>query len=156
LPKITIPLLSDLHISLANRSHLKAYIRRARQDSFPEGTGWKGTNISSFILVMCTHNLVWTSGSGLIHLKNVQDKTLAEEDRYIRCIIKLDISAAEQHDEDDEKVSDEGLQIVVCMSPEGSRRIAKAQYIQSDIGFKRVVGFHEFELASFDRDENTS
>ena len=42
------------------------------------------------------------------------------------------------------------------MSPEGSRRIAKAQYVQSDIGFKRVVGFHEFELASFDRDENTS
>ena len=49
-----------------------------------------------------------------------------------------------------------GCELFVCMSPEGSRRIVKAQYVQSDIGFKRVVGFHEFELASFDRDENTS
>jgi hypothetical protein len=105
----------------------------------------------SFVLVMCAHNM-----SGLIHLKNVQDETLAEKDYYIRRIIELDAAVAEQHDEDDEKVSDEKLRIVVCMSPEGSRRITKAQYVQSDIGFKRVVGFHEFELASFDRDENTS
>lgn len=42
------------------------------------------------------------------------------------------------------------------MSKEGSQRLLKAQYVQSDIGFKRVVGFYEFELAGMDRDANTS
>jgi hypothetical protein len=42
------------------------------------------------------------------------------------------------------------------MSKEGSKRLLQAQYIQSDIGFKRVIGFVEFELASLDRDANTS
>jgi hypothetical protein len=42
------------------------------------------------------------------------------------------------------------------MSEEGSKRLLRAQYVQSDIAFKRVVGFYEFELAAMDRDANTS
>jgi hypothetical protein len=93
---------------------------------------------------------------GLIHLKDTQDGTLASEDHYIRCIIELDAGSVKQHEEDDAKESGENLRIAVCMSPEGSRRLLKGQYVQSDIGFKRVVGFQEFELATFDRDGNTS
>jgi len=43
LPDIAIPVLSDLHVSLANRAHLRAYIIQARESSFPKGTGWHGT-----------------------------------------------------------------------------------------------------------------
>jgi len=39
---VPCPTLSDLHISLANRSHLDAYILQAKEIYFPSGTGWKG------------------------------------------------------------------------------------------------------------------
>lgn len=45
LPNVTIPVLSDMHISLANRAHLRAYIAQARESSFPKGTGWHGAYI---------------------------------------------------------------------------------------------------------------
>lgn len=41
-PKILSPTLSDLHISLANRSHLSNYIDKSKKEYFPFGTGWKG------------------------------------------------------------------------------------------------------------------
>ncbi|KAF8218547.1 hypothetical protein L208DRAFT_1350368, partial [Tricholoma matsutake] len=41
-PEIAVPTLSDLHISLANRSHLKSYIKIAKEEHFPAGTGWEG------------------------------------------------------------------------------------------------------------------
>ncbi|KAJ7803088.1 hypothetical protein B0H14DRAFT_2184709, partial [Mycena olivaceomarginata] len=41
-PLILAPTLSDVHISLANRSHLKAYIDQVRKALFPHGTDWKG------------------------------------------------------------------------------------------------------------------
>lgn len=43
LPDITQPTLSDLHISFANRSHLKHYIDQIKNELFPKGTGWEGT-----------------------------------------------------------------------------------------------------------------
>ena len=49
-----------------------------------------------------------------------------------------------------------GVRIVICMTREGSQRLLQAQYLQSDMAFKRVVGFHEFELAAIDRISNTS
>lgn len=42
------------------------------------------------------------------------------------------------------------------MTQEGSKRLLSAQYLQSDMAFKRVVGFYEFELAAVDRISNTS
>jgi hypothetical protein len=42
LPEIDNPNLADLHISLANREHMKLYILQAQQQCFPFGTGWKG------------------------------------------------------------------------------------------------------------------
>lgn len=43
-PLLRNPMLSDLHISLSNRSHLKVYLDTAKKTHFPEGTGWKGTD----------------------------------------------------------------------------------------------------------------
>jgi hypothetical protein len=62
------------------------------------------------------------------------------------------------HEEDDWEDVKPGdvLRMVVCMSKTGSQRLIRAQYIQSDIGFKRVAGFYEFEIAALDRDANTS
>lgn len=41
-PDTSSPTLSDLHISLANRAHLKHYITEVKQQCFPVGTGWEG------------------------------------------------------------------------------------------------------------------
>jgi hypothetical protein len=41
-PHKVCPTLSDLHSSLANRSHLKTYILQTKQKRFPFGTGWQG------------------------------------------------------------------------------------------------------------------
>lgn len=39
---ITNPTLADLHISLANRDHVGAFIDKAKEMHFPHGTGWDG------------------------------------------------------------------------------------------------------------------
>ena len=41
-PEIPAPTLCHLHVSLANRSHLRSYINVAKQEIFPAGTGWEG------------------------------------------------------------------------------------------------------------------
>lgn len=41
-PLLHNPMLSDLHISLSNRSHLRVYIEAIKAQYFPSGTGWKG------------------------------------------------------------------------------------------------------------------
>ncbi|KAJ3906921.1 hypothetical protein F5879DRAFT_897100 [Lentinula edodes] len=138
-PMLRNPMLSDLHISLSNRSHLKVYIEHAKKARFPEGTGWKG----------------------LMHLKAQQDSLLEPEARYIRSMIEISPSELES-DEDDLPEDQPGettlqpLKIAICMTSEASHRFVKAQYLQSDIGFKRIVGFYEFEVASVDKYSNTS
>lgn len=42
LPAVITPTLSDLHPSLANRDHLRAFIMKTRESVFPAGTGWEG------------------------------------------------------------------------------------------------------------------
>ena len=43
------------------------------------------------------------------------------------------------------------LRIIICMTQESSHRILRAQFLQSDIAFKRVAGFLEFEVGGLDR-----
>src|SRR5882757_4624890 len=94
---------------------------------------------------------------GLSYLKKLQDEALPVTNHYIRHMIDMGSQKnSVQHEEDDEIVANEPLRMVVCMSKEGSMCLLNAHYVQSDIGFKRVVGFHEFELASHDRNANTS
>lgn len=42
------------------------------------------------------------------------------------------------------------------MMRESSIRLQRAQYLQCDTAYKRIVGFYEFEMACMDRDANTS
>ncbi|KAK0472568.1 hypothetical protein EDD18DRAFT_1093925 [Armillaria luteobubalina] len=122
--------LSDVHVSLANRAHLRTYIQQARKAMFPEGTGW----------------------AGALNLYHMQNEHYPVEAHYIRAILELDASNFSTHIEDEADLSSDGsplLKIIVCMSQEGSRRLLKAQYLQSDISFKRVVGYREFALACF-------
>ncbi|KAJ3713589.1 hypothetical protein C8R42DRAFT_684404 [Lentinula raphanica] len=135
-PLLRNPMLSDLHVSLSNRSHLRVYIETVKKDCFPYGTSWKG----------------------LEYLKQQQDSLLPINERYIRQMIELPASHLE-NDVDDASADDpmdDTFRFVICMTPEASSRLAVAQHLQSDIAFKRIVGFYEFELASKDPDSNTS
>jgi hypothetical protein len=74
-------------------------------------------------------------------------------------MLVIDDATLPAHDEDDNDTppsSDKKTRIIICMAPDSSARLQQAQYLQSDIGFKRIVGFDEFEIASMDRDANTS
>lgn len=101
---------------------------------------------------------MFAASPGLLHLKRQQDEHLPPEEHYIRKVIEItDTESEERHEEDAPAQQDHvGLRIVICMSKEGSERLAQAQYIQSDIAFQRVVGFDEFEMACVDRVNNTS
>jgi hypothetical protein len=80
------------------------------------------------------------------------------QDHYIRTVLDLDDDLFPQHEEDEPPIpsNKKRTRIIICMSRNGSRRLRQAQYLQSDIGFKHIVGFLEFELACMDRDANTS
>lgn len=81
---------------------------------------------------------------GVAHLKEVQDACAAPADRYIR---KMVIVPARTLDPKDNGAD---CKFIICMMPAKSRRLFAAQHIQSDIAFKRVKGFLEFEIAQYD------
>ncbi|KAF7354586.1 hypothetical protein MSAN_01371900 [Mycena sanguinolenta] len=140
LPHLVNPTLADWHVSLANREHVKSYIKQAQEVHYPFGTGWKG----------------------VINLKSYQDARLPKEHHYIRRTLALPLNSEPTDSDEDEEISpqarkDDRLRIIVCMTPEASRRLlASGRYLQSDIGFRRIIGFKEFEVAGMERDANTS
>ncbi|KAK7026224.1 hypothetical protein R3P38DRAFT_2948380 [Favolaschia claudopus] len=136
-PDILNVTLMDLHSSLANREHLRAYIAAAKVDLFPAGTGWKG----------------------VLRLKEWQDTHIDADEHYIRRIIEVPDFPLDEFDAENPIASGSPastLQIIICMSRTGSERLLKAQYIQSDIAFRRIEEFLEFEMAAMDRIANTS
>ncbi|KAJ7211557.1 hypothetical protein C8J57DRAFT_1097634, partial [Mycena rebaudengoi] len=138
LPTISSPTLADWHVSLANRSHLNAYIKLARETLWPFGTDWQG----------------------VAQLKEHQDHFISPEDHYIRRMVAVTPEARHEDEEPEDapsKGEDDKLRIVVCMKKESSRRLkAMGQYLQSDIAFKRIMRYLEFELACKDRDANAT
>ena len=96
------------------------------------------------------------NSTGVIHLKKLQDESLPADAHYIRRIIFMAEYSVHEEDEPRPEGDADGVRIVICMTREGSQRLLQAQYLQSDMAFKRVVGFHEFELATIDRISNTS
>ncbi len=85
--------------------------------------------------------------------------SLDPEDRYIRRVIQIphtQLIDSEDEPSDFNLGNDNMLKIIICMYPEASRRLSEAQYLQSDIGFKRVTGFYEFEIGNMNRITNTS
>lgn len=107
--------------------------------------------------------LTWTLEAdifqGLLDLKKKQDLSGRSEDAYIRYAEELPLSSFSTHDDVDRYIDEahaashalDTVRIVVCMTPSQSRRLANAQHVQSDIGFKRVTNYLEFELGGFDR-----
>jgi hypothetical protein len=98
---------------------------------------------------------------GAVQLKKTQDDSLPIEMHYIRKIILMTDSELITHEEDDSEPvlageDSDAVRIIICMTQEGSKRLLGAQYLQSDMAFKRIVGFYEFELAAVDRISNTS
>ena len=87
---------------------------------------------------------------GLCHLKEVQDNTLDSGLHYIRYIEEIPDATLVAHDEDEPDEIKEPLRIIICMTKISSRRLAQAQYLQSDIAFKRVAGFFEFEIGGLE------
>ena len=73
---------------------------------------------------------------------------------YIRYIAEVPLSNLTTHEEDDSNETGEPLWIIICMSKESSRRLLSAQYLQSDIAFKRVAGFLEFEIGGSNQNAN--
>ncbi|TDL21177.1 hypothetical protein BD410DRAFT_724512 [Rickenella mellea] len=124
MPTLNSPTLTDLHVSLVNKDHLRVIIDRVKGLHFPFGTDWQG----------------------LLNLKRSEDETLKVEDQYIRVLIE------EKPDAEDSKP----LRFVVCMTPSSSRRLVLAQFIQSDISFKRAPGYLEFELVGWDHQKNVA
>ncbi|KAF8186521.1 hypothetical protein K438DRAFT_1596387 [Mycena galopus ATCC 62051] len=131
-PSLINPTLGDWH----------AYIKQARDLHYPFGTGW----------------------AGVVNLKAYQDAQLPKESHYIRRVLAVEMDEMELHsaeEEDDEDhitpPKDNRLRLIICLSPEASRRLlSSGRYLQSDIGFRRIVGFKEFEVAGMERDANTS
>ncbi|KAJ6457805.1 hypothetical protein C8R47DRAFT_915228, partial [Mycena vitilis] len=134
-PDLANPTRSALHPSLANRAHLGAYVALARREHFPKGTDWEGIQ----------------------YLKKIQDRDVPAHEHYIPVVLEIPDADLARHEEDgDAPSATNTTRIIICMTPDSSKRLQQAQYLQSDIGFKRIVGFEEFEIASMDRDANTS
>lgn len=93
-----------------------------------------------------------------MHWKGLQDEHSASEDLYIRYMAQLSSDCLDTHGSADEDLVLEGnepVRVILCMTKDQSRRLAKASFLQSDIAFKRVVGFKEFELGGMDLESNT-
>ncbi|KAF9026651.1 hypothetical protein BDZ89DRAFT_1039926 [Hymenopellis radicata] len=128
--------LSDVHPSLANRSHVRSYIKAAKDKIYPQGTGWEGA---------------------LELLRAAQENSDAES-TYIRTVVDEDDSDFPEHTEDTHHAPTDRssrLRMLICMTPEASNRLLDAQYLQCDISFKRVVDFHEFILVGMEPHSNT-
>lgn len=106
---------------------------------------------------------------GLLYMKRLQESYLLPEAIYIRRAIEipnlegidltlgLDARALDDADAPDSESDDNvPFRMVICMFKGASFRLHSAQYLQSDIGFKRVIRFQEFELGGLDPESRTS
>ena len=94
---------------------------------------------------------------GLLHLKQRQDQELPPEEVYIQYAAEVLSLGSIIHEEDDDMNGAGGdpIRVIICMNKESSKRLLDAQFLQSDIGFKRIVGFQEFELGGRDHNSRT-
>jgi hypothetical protein len=88
---------------------------------------------------------------GLCYLKQHQDDDLPPEQHYIQYAEEVPISTLTAQEEDEPDDMGESLRIIICMTKESSQRLLHTQYLQSDIAFKRVAGFLEFEIGGLNQ-----
>ncbi|KAF8504011.1 hypothetical protein JB92DRAFT_2738854 [Gautieria morchelliformis] len=133
LPDLHNPTLVDLHVSLANKERLQQYIKLAKSECFPHGTGWEGAK----------------------HLKSLNDSGEFQNlyIRFIGAIPPKDVERREVRDQGG--AGDEPYRFVICMTPTNSWRILRAEYLRCDIS-QRVVGYEEFELGGWDAEAGIS
>lgn len=86
----------------------------------------------------------------------MHDLELLPKHRYVRLATEFPRISESSDGQEDEDSSGSPFRLVICMFPESSRRLKKAQYLQSDVGFKRIQGFQEFELSGKDVKSNIS
>ena len=55
-----------------------------------------------------------------------------------------------------EGLEEDLYRFVICMTPSSSWGLLRAQYLQSDIAFRRVVGYEEFKIGGWDAECNFS
>ena len=87
-------------------------------------------------------------------MKDIKEQTLPAQDHYIQvvCECSLDLTIDDSAD---------GLCILskfhmfICMKPEASYHLATSQFLQSDISFKQIAGFQEFEIGHLDPNSQT-
>lgn len=114
------------------------------------------------MLHIYSNNLVASDQlAGLLHLKEIQDRQLPPQSRYICHAEEIPVQSVHSYKEDDLDTVNpydnaKPIRIIICMDSAASHRLAKAQYLQSDIAFKRVTGFLEFEIGGLDRATNIS
>lgn len=88
----------------------------------------------------------------------------SQSELYVRYMAEIPSHTLGLFDEDDANAlsdssgegTDAPIKIAICMLKEQSRHLLEAQYLQSDIAFKRVVGYYEFELGGWDTASRTS
>ena len=90
-------------------------------------------------------------------MKKCQDEELSADEAYICYTADLLSSLGNIiHDKDELADSQNHNKIIVCMSKKSSQQLVNNQFLQSDISFKCIVGFHEFELGGRDFTSHTS
>ena len=81
----------------------------------------------------------------------LQDKKLSVNKVYIHYAAELHSSLSNIiYDEDEVTDTKTPIYIIVCMNKESSQRLLDTQFVRSDIRFKCIVGFQEFELGGRD------
>jgi hypothetical protein len=128
------PHLEDLHPSLGNLDHVRRLVNVMRMDRFPNGTGFDG----EFLLLLLNDSHIHPPGAKLLA---DEQKKLPLERRYICC--------AETHNIPN---VDSGLRLVVCMTSRMSQHLLSSKRLSIDTSFKRVRGWQEFEIESWDDD----
>ena len=89
----------------------------------------------------------------------MQDKTLEPDHQYIRRMEEFSLEEVDIDEDDDPEDCDGGVGniicVIVCMTPVNSQRLLRAQFVESDIAFKRVSGFLEFEIGGLENGSRT-
>ncbi|KAK0433926.1 uncharacterized protein EV420DRAFT_1488854 [Desarmillaria tabescens] len=134
------PTLTHVHPFLANLDHIVSYIHTEIKACLPNGTGWDGVQ----------------------HMKSKQDEEGSTP--YIREMKEISwqrlkdgrdhIDDSEDEDGPLEGLDDDCFKLIICMLLQCSEDLLKAKYVQSDISFKHVPGWKEFELVSVDHETN--
>ena len=89
----------------------------------------------------------------------MQDKTLEPDHQYIRRMKEFSLEGVDINEDDDPEDCDGGagniICVIVCMTPVNSQRLLRAQFVESDIAFKRVSGFLEFKIGGLENGSRT-